>query len=183
MATEHGEPKPKTFSLVRVGLAVGLVVALLYGLWSLEMYSQRNAAAELTRQIEAESFVLLSAAGTPDELREAVGDQGDFFLLSDGEWLAIRYCDVHTAPYGSSSGVAVDSGGNWWVSYHHFCGRFRIFRRQAERFANAETADMRDYIGDPATSFPLLTKLQTASSLESLHETLRELGFQATSPP
>ena len=182
MATEHGEAKPKTFSLVRVGLAVGLVVALLYGFSALDRYSRRIDAEETLQSVEAESFALLDAAQGEDELRDAVGYLGHLFSLPQGEYVAIRYLDSHGWP-GWSSAVAVDSGGNWWVSDEHFCGRFKIFRQQLENVTNAKVEQEREYQLDRLESYPELNLLQNAPSLEAAQVKLRQLGFNAASPP
>ena len=182
MTTEHGETKPKTFSWVRVGLVVCFILAPLLGLEAWCKYSQRVAAEELTKKFRAESFAVLGNARGADELRDAVGERGYLFSSPQGEWVAIRYVDSHIWP-GSWIAVSVDSRGNWWVSNEHYCGLFLSYRRQLERVANAKTDEEREYHADRVASFPLLTKLQNAPSLESSHETLRELGFRATSPP
>ena len=93
----------------------------------------------------------LSHAKTPEELRMAVGQLGAFFPLRDGSWVAVRYTDTHAAP-GYSCAVAHDSGGQWFYSSHHFCGRFRIYV-QVEQ----QTRELAEVTGD--------TEAQVQSSL------------------
>lgn len=172
----------KTFSWRRVGIAVAIIVTAFYGLHIWNRSKQRAATKELTQKIEAKSFAVLSAARTSDELREAVGYLGHFFTLASGDWIAIRYDDVHTY-YIPSSAVAVDSSGNWWVSYEHFCGRFKTYRHWLDKAEDAQSSEERDLYTQRAAGFPLLNKLSSAGSLEEAHATLRELGFHAVAPP
>ena len=98
MVTEHGETKKKTFSLFRIGLAVVLIVGPFLGLQFWCMHSQKVAAEEVRQKVEAESFLLLKAAKSSEDFREAVGWLGHLFELPNGEWLAVRYVDSHIWP-------------------------------------------------------------------------------------
>jgi hypothetical protein len=124
-------------------------------------WAERSRAAA-----EAESFAVLAAAGSPAELREAVGHLG-VLLEVRGGWVAIRYRDSHAAP-GWSSAVARDSGGAWWVSREHFCGRFAIHRQLRER-GEEGSADLR--------------AVEDAGSLKAARAALVEIGFRSVSPP
>lgn len=125
-------------------------------------WAERSRAAA-----EAESFAVLAAAGSPAELREAVGHLGIVFEVRGGGWAAVRYRDSHAAP-GWSSAVARDSGGGWWVSREHFCGRFAIHRQLRER-GDEGLADLR--------------AVEEAGSLEAARAALAAIGFRPGSPP
>jgi hypothetical protein len=64
--------------------------------------------------------------------------------------------------------VARDSGGAWFVSREHFCGRFRIHRQLRERGEDG-AAELR--------------AVEESASLEAARARLVELGFQPASPP
>ncbi|MBN9519416.1 hypothetical protein J0H58_12980 [bacterium] len=116
---------------------------------------------------EAESFAALSAAGSPVELREVVGQLGVVLDVRGGGWVAVRYRDSHAAP-GWSSAVARDSGGGWWVSREHFCGQFAIHRELRGR-GEEGAADLR--------------AVEEAGSLEAARAVLAGIGFRPVSPP
>jgi hypothetical protein len=125
-------------------------------------HSRRSRAAA-----EAESFDLLRHAASPAELREAVGNLGIILQTRDGGWIAIRYRDSHAAP-GWSSAVARDSGGAWFVSDVHFCGRFQIYRILKERGEDLPEE---------------LRSIEDAKELETARELLIGLGFQRVPAP
>jgi hypothetical protein len=120
----HDPMMPRIPAWIGVLVLVSVVAAssalLLAG-----MDSARNAA-------EAESFAVLQGAQSLPELRVGIGPLGVLLELRGGDWVAIRYRDSHAAP-GWSSAVARDSGGAWFASREHFCGRFQIHRQLRER--------------------------------------------------
>jgi len=183
--TRH-ETSWDSFSWRRLGLigfAVVFAVAAYNYFKTQDQLKRQKAGEELTQEFEAESFAILRDASGPDELRDAVGSQGHFFFLSEEAWIAVRYSDSHNYHAFASSAVAVDSGGNWWVSHEHFCGRFNMFRKQLARVANAKDAEMREYEIHRLESYSQLNALQNSESLDAAHVMLRELGFRAASPP
>ncbi len=132
-------------------------------------YSLQAAAIQRSQEFERESFAILNATKTQEDIQAAVGDLGYVFHLSNGKWVAIRYRDSHEWPIASSA-VALDSSGNWWVSREHFCGRFRAFGRKHQA-----AGDLKELIA----TFPLLTQLAQAPSLDTAHAALTRLGFHA----
>lgn len=182
MVSESARANLKTFSWRRVALVVAIIVMAYYGLRAWDRSQNRAITEELKQKMEMESFAVLSTARSPDEFREAVGYLGHLFTLDSGDWIAIRYEDVH-AYYLPSVAVAVDSRGNWWVSYEHFCGRIKSYRNWLDKADKAESAEERELYAERAESCPLLNKLTRADSLDEAHTTLRELGFRAASPP
>jgi hypothetical protein len=138
-----------------------------------------------------ESIRILQAAHTTPELTNAVGYLGWFVQLTNHEWIAIRYRDTHSGFVGSSS-VARDSGGEWFESDRHFCGRFQFWPNlklwvQAEEeqrkltphlFTNRVSLADND---DEAGSFPTyreLMAIESAPDLESARRGLLQIGFK-----
>lgn len=148
----------------RILIALGIVVVLaVFGVPGADSWQAERARAAA----EAESFALLAAADSLVDLREAVGHLGAVLEVQGGEWVAIRYRDSHAGP-GWSSAVARDSGGGWWVSGEHFCGRFVIHLRLKEQGKEGS---------------PDLCAVENAASLEVARSLLMGLGFRAVSPP
>jgi hypothetical protein len=127
----------------------------------------RPAAESRRSAVEAESFARLAAARGPAELGEAVGPLGVVLQVPGGAWIAVRYRDSHAAP-GWSSAVARDSGGGWFVSREHFCGRFQGHRLRREQ---GEAGDLG------------LVAVERAEGLEAARAGLVAMGFQPASPP
>jgi hypothetical protein len=126
-----------------------------------------GGAAPARAAAEAESFALLARAGSLGELRQAVGPLGAVLELRGGGWVAIRYRDSHAFP-GWSSAVARDSGGAWFASREHFCGRFQIHRQLRER-------------GEEG--LPELRAVEGSGSLEAARGLLVGLGFRPVPAP
>jgi hypothetical protein len=126
-----------------------------------------GAATRARAAAEAESFALLARARSPAELREVVGPLGAVLALRGGGWVAIRYRDSHAAP-GWSSAVARDSGGAWFTSGEHFCGRFQLHRQLRERGEKGLTE---------------LRAVEGAESLEAARGLLVGLGFHRVPAP
>jgi hypothetical protein len=122
------------------------------------------------RQAEAESFHVLSKAHTQQELQEAVGDLGLLLSLRGGVWIAIRYVDKHAGMRIWSSSVARDSGGAWFVSDFHFCGKFAAYRHAKERMVDLE-------------QFSDIQAVEEAENLEVARKLLVGLGFRPVPPP
>lgn len=152
---------PRRIAILIVVLAVSVVADA----WN--RYSLQSAAIRRSREFERESFAILKAAKTQEDIQVAVGELGYVFHLTNGKWVAIRYCDSHVLPIASSA-VALDSSGNWRVSREHYCGRFRAFGRRHQAA---------DDLKELTATFPLLTQLAQAPSLEAAHAALTRLGF------
>ena len=121
----------------------------------------------------------LSRAKTPEELRAAVGKLGAFFPLPDGSWVAIRHTDSHAAP-GYSCAVAHDSGGQWFFSSYHFCGRFRNYVRYEEqtRKLGLNLGESEEEIhGHMARTDAQMFALANATNLASARAQLLTMGF------
>jgi hypothetical protein len=127
------------------------------------------AREQMRRRAEARSFQVLAKAQTPAELQEAVDYLGIVFHTRDGGWIAVRYRDLHSHPIWSSS-VARDSGGHWFVSTHHFCGRFQGYRQDRES-------------ATPTGLCPELAAIDRCDTLDEARELLVGLGFEEASPP
>jgi hypothetical protein len=122
---------------------------------------------------------VLAAAKTPDELRVAVGSLGRLFPLNDGSWVAVRYTDSHAYP-GYSCAVGLDSGGHWFYSNRHFCGRFRIYdqvQNQTRDLAAALGADEAAVQASLRGHDKELYDLATASTLIAARSQLLKIGF------
>jgi hypothetical protein len=128
-----------------------------------------KAHLQRTRAEEA-SFEILARATSPSELEEAVESLGLFLKYPDGSWLAIRYRDSHYYPMWSSS-VARDSGGSWFTSQVHFCGRFRYYRQWKEQ--GSELPEAFDL--DPVRQS--VRRLGEANTLAEARQRLVALGF------
>jgi len=122
----------------------------------------------------------LSTAKTPEELRAAVGRLGAYFPLRDGSWVAVRYTDTHAAP-GYSCAVARDSGGQWFYSSRHFCGRFRIYfklENQTRRLATALGESEEQIRQSMARTAPEMFALANATNLVAARAQLLAMGFK-----
>jgi hypothetical protein len=82
--------------------------------------------------VKHESIDILEAAQTTNELAVAVGGLGIFLTFPDESWIAIRYRDSHSGGVNSIA-VARDSGGMWYQSSGHYCGRFKYYRTEVEK--------------------------------------------------
>ncbi len=127
------------------------------------------ARESMRRDAEAVSFRVLARAQTPDELEEAVGHLGVVLHTWDGGWIAVRYRDTHAGPIWSSA-VARDSGGRWFVSSHHFCGRFMGYRQDREK-------------GRPTDWCPELAAIEGCDTLDAARGLLLGLVFAEADPP
>jgi hypothetical protein len=161
----------------RLLVATGMVLCLaLIVLFVFPGYVAAVIAPPLDR---AEARRVLTAAKTPEDLRKAVGSLGRLFVLRDGSWVAVRYTDSHAYP-GYSCAVAVDSGGRWFYSSRHFCGRFRIYDRIERR-----TRELAAAVGDDEATVQRalrrqdeeLYDLATAATLDAARAQLLKIGF------
>ncbi len=128
----------------------------------------------------SESKRLLSGARDSAQRQQEVGSLGMLFTYTNGEWIAIRYLDSHVWP-GWSSATALDSDKQLYESRHHFCGRFRAYRRAAmrQRDFNAELAAMGDTNTiDLLSGFEDIHALASASGLQTAVPLLLDLEFR-----
>ena len=127
-----------------------------------------------------ESIHVLETAQTEDELAHAVGRLGIFLTFPDDSWLAIRYRDTHQGTVICSA-VAHDSGGAWFESSHHFCGRFMRYPDAVERQKEAEKEIEKlgeTFTVDYLVGFEDIHHLATAPDLETARTHLVSLGFR-----
>lgn len=153
----------KKFSVLRV--LIGVVVLFL-AIFVCMLGPFAGYKARLHRSIvEAESFKILERAATPLELEEAAGHLGLFMKYPDGEWMAVRYRDSHAYP-GWSSSVVRDSGGAWFTSEEHFCGRIETYR------------NFKEHGRELLPSMEPIHQLVEAKTLAEAREHLVTLGFR-----
>jgi hypothetical protein len=161
--------------LVLITIVVILVGGIALGVW----IETPGGLEKIRRGMETASFRILARAKTPDELNEAVGNLGIVFRTQDGGWLAIRYRDTHGGGIVSSS-VARDSEGRWFVSSHHFCGKFQGYRMAKEDIWLNKRSWRQD---DLERTFPSLLRLDQCENLEEARELLIGLEFEEVDPP
>ena len=129
----------------------------------------------------AKAHRLLAAAKSPTDLKTAVGSLGRVFVLGDGSWVAVRYTDSHAYP-GYSCAVALDSGGHWFYSSQHFCGRFRIYAQTEKRtreFGSAHGDDEATVQRALRDQDQELYALASAATIDAARTQLLEIGFVA----
>ena len=122
---------------------------------------------------------ILSRSHTREELQGAVGKLGGFFPLSDGSWVAVRYTDSHSWP-GYSCAVALDSAGQWLNSNHHFCGRFRSFQTETEKYRELDTAlggNGGEFQRMTTEQYPEMFALSSSTNLAAARAQLLKMGF------
>lgn len=136
-----------------------------------------------------ESIRVLKSAHTPSELTNAVGYLGWFVSLTNGAWIAIRYQDSHSGGVISCA-VARDSGGGWFESERHFCGRFSYWPKLKEQVAFEEEMRKSDpkFLGNHASqaegdgsgfpSYREMMAIESAADLESARRALLKIGFR-----
>ena len=134
-----------------------------------------------------ESVRVLASAQSASELTNAVGYLGWFVQLTNREWIAIRYRDTHSGFVGSSA-VARDSGGGWFESERHFCGRFHYWPLLKEQVQGDE--ELRKLMPElftnsiplPAEDYRELIAIESASDLASARLALEKIGFRKFKP-
>lgn len=168
-------------------IAVFLIIT---GLYTLIFFIYPVTWRSYTRH---ESVKILTAAKTTNELTKAVGHLGLFMPLTNGEWIAIRYTDVHSIPICSGA-VARDSGGGWFESKRHFCGSLPFWPRlkmeaeadeeqrklTPEWFTNRVSKAESDNGSFP--SYREMMAIESASDLESARHALKKIGFKELNP-
>jgi hypothetical protein len=166
---------PLTKKVIKIGtVAVCIVIVLLFIIFP------GYVAALIGPVLDQRSARrVLADAKTPDELRSAVGSLGAFFPLRDGSWIAVRYTDAHAAP-GYSCAVAYDSGGQWFYSNYHFCGRFRSYsqiEKQTRELAVANGDSEAEIQRSLSHLDAQIFGLAAATDLVVARELLLKMGF------
>lgn len=140
-----------------------------------------------------DSVRVLAAAQSLSQLTNAVGDLGWFVELTNHEWIAIRYRDTHSG-FVSSSAVARDSGGEWFESERHFCGRFQYWPHLKEQIQGDEEQRkltpewftngirMADEGGGHFPSYRELIAVESAQDLAGARLALEKIGFRKFKP-
>lgn len=140
-----------------------------------------------------ESVRILSAAESTNELTNVVGSLGWFVQLTNHQWIAIRYRDTHSGFVGSSA-VARDSGGAWFESKRHFCGRFQYWPRLKDQALGEEEqrrmtpewltnrVSLADEKGGMFPSYREMIAIESAPDLESARRALQRIGFREFKP-
>ncbi|MFA6544647.1 MAG: hypothetical protein WCS99_09500 [Limisphaerales bacterium] len=166
--------RPSTKKVIKIAAIVVCVLILLLVVFP--GYVAAVVGPPLDRIQARRAF---SRAKTPEELRGAVGHWGAFFPLRDGSWVAVRYTDTHAAP-GYYCAIAHDSGGQWFYSSHHFCGRFRIyfqFEKRTRELA-AATGDTEAEVQSSLSRHDAqMFGLATATNLAAARAQLLTMGF------
>jgi len=140
------------------------------------------------RTTKRDSIRILQAARTRADLTNAVGDLGLFISLTNNQWVAIRYRDAHGLVIRSSA-VALDSGGQWFESDHHFCGSLsfwpilkdEIAEQKEQRRLTPQMFSNQVPLADSDNGFyriPDMLALDTAPDLESARRALNVLSFK-----
>ena len=110
-----------------------------------------------------EAVELLSAAKTPEDLKDAVGNLGAFIAFTNRSWIAIRYHDLHDMPLVLSLAVARDSDGRWFECERHFCG----ILKHASQYWVGEM-EMRKEFPDSFTNRPTSASGNSMPKMEEL---------------
>ena len=196
--------------VLRLGrwLAAGALVAALAVLPRLEEWaSRRQLRRDSARSLVAAKRALATAAPTPAALppgirgtralvpmlvSDAIGRGGTVLSIEDGSWILIRI-EPSSNPKASLA-VAVDSGGQWFVSDEHdqLPDRFADYRmvytqwwhqREAARTGQphpwpegAEKERMLRGI------HPQLSDIEGSATLAEARQKLQRLGFRPTPP-
>jgi len=163
-------------------------LALLLLVFGFIAYMFTIAPALWYRSTKRDSIQILKAARSPTELSNAIGDLGLFVSLTNNQWVAIRYRDAH-GPVIRSSAVALDSGGHWFESSHHFCGSLsfwpvlkdEIAEQKEQRKLTPQMFSNQVPLVDSDNGFYRIQDmlaLDTAPDLESARRALKALSFK-----
>jgi hypothetical protein len=132
----------------------------------------------------------LTTANTYEQLTNAVGPLGVVLTLTNGDWIAISYRDLHLLPIRSLA-IAKDSGGQWFESHHHFCGSLSFWPRRKQNVADALALE-RDYPQASDDSVARLTNqtgycemfaIESAPDLTHARIALRKVHFHSRGKP
>lgn len=136
-----------------------------------------------------ESVGLLKAAQSTVDLSNAVGSLGWYIPLTNNAWIAIRYRDSHGRGVRSCA-VSRDSGGDWFESDRHFCGRFQYWPHLKEQVQAEEEqrkltpewftnrVSLADEDGGMFPSFRELIAIESSPDLETARRALEKIGFR-----
>jgi hypothetical protein len=129
-----------------------------------------------------DSLRVLASAKSTDELTAAINPLGLFLTFPDGSWMAIRYKDMHSWSNRSMS-IALDSGGQWFESPHHFCGMLAGYRskyelrRLARESGNTEDAEVMRFL-----SLSAYSGIHAVAESKTLVEARRQLAKMDFTP-
>lgn len=200
--------------VLRVGrwLAAGALVAGLAILPLInEAVSRRQIRRERARTLAAAKRVMVAAAPTPvlpppgvrgrpwgtgvlvpSLMSYAVGNGGVVLSIQDGSWILIR---VESSPNPKATlAVAVDSGGQWFVSDEHnaFAERFSDYRQVHHLWwhhRDAVKAGKTPPVLDGLKTEHMLrginrqlSDIEGSRTLAEARQKLQRLGFQSTPP-
>ncbi|MEZ6163331.1 MAG: hypothetical protein R3B67_02735 [Phycisphaerales bacterium] len=119
----------RAFTIFAFGFAL-IVIVYIYTEFAFQMRKRNFYVQNEHRMIEtlasSDSFQTL-------EQNESVR----LFGTMDGPWVAIMYADSHSKVFASIA-IARDSYGNWYQSYHHFCGSFSAYVGPRQSIRNVE---------------------------------------------
>ena len=134
---------------------------------------------------------ILSGAQTTNDLqRPDVLSWGAFIALTNGSWIAIRYCDSHSGGLFSCA-VARDSAGGWFESDRHFCGMLSGFWAELKTRQGLSAEEMRATGIEPWTNVVTVARtnswgvptieelipLALAPNLQSARQEMAKIGF------
>lgn len=150
-----------------------------------------------SRQARTEAIARLKAAESEAQLREAIGGLGLYLQSTNGWWMAIRYRDSHAGGIWSVA-VAKDSGGQFYESHHHYCGKLPAFGRDLEGYsqlwksaAEQQNPELRkqwfqdaDQLqGEIKRRFPELLRVAQATNLAEARVQLQKAWFSRIEQP
>ena len=158
-------------------LSAILAGLVLLGLGVAFMQPYVAARSALARE-RSHAIELLQDASTVEELNDAVGYLGLFQPISDHDWIAIRYKDMHVSPGFWSYATALDSEGHWYVSTYHHCGRFQSYRKAVELIDNEPDPVFKSHYERRLESFPNLVELADCNTLSEARRILSRLHFE-----
>ena len=161
-------------SVLKFAISIGCIVAV----WGYLEYDRDASAERLAEAMKLRSIRVLRGADSKEELTAAVGELGVVIPLPDEEFVAIRYRDVHGNP-NVSTAVAKDSGGKWWHSREHFCGRLKSLSRLLDEHRLEASQDRKEHLARQIfEQHPLLSELANTESIDDARLRLKELGFR-----
>ncbi|MGA1871736.1 MAG: hypothetical protein ACMUJM_24685 [bacterium] len=132
--------------------------------------------------MKKKSIKILKNADSKEKLKKAVGSLGIFIELTDNSWIAIRYSDIHMPGFPSCA-IALDSSNRWFMSTHHFCGRFQAYKGLEK--STRQYIEMCVLLGDEHESFDKKMKEQiedvyllvNSENLNEAHNQLLKMTF------
>lgn len=173
----------RTFVWCGGGVMVSIAAVFVWFRW--------DEATWLARARE-DSVARLRGVADETSARAAVNYLGTFLTFTNGDWVVIRYRDIHVNRVQSHS-LAKTSDGRWLESERHFCGTIQGLGRRADEWRRADSEYQTEWRsmwqedgpGRHTNSVPSgldLLPLLEASNLDSAVQALLRLGFRPTEP-